>query len=101
MTDEEHNRRRYNEVLRERVAGVAPPKGSGLVVHEGWTVVNEDGSAVLRLGWRLGRESIWIPRDVAEFNTAGGEHSVVRYEVEDNARDAAHAVGGKVMELRL
>lgn len=72
----------------------------------GWTVMNLRRTHVLRLGWRLlvrfhgAKANIWVPLSLADFDDVGTSHSVVAYEVEENAKQAAADAGGIAVALQ-
>lgn len=71
----------------------------------GWTVrAKGEPSRFLRVGWRWREmiaadpEWVWIPRDVANFDSTA-EGAIVLYTVEAHAHTAATEVGGEVVHV--
>lgn len=70
----------------------------------GWTVMNQEKTKLLRVGWRWAQmanalENAWIPVAQATLNTAGTDHDAVLYEYESNAQQAARETGGVCVPL--
>lgn len=78
----------------------------------GWTVMSQDAQALLMVGWRMRVEAekrwpeeyagastrVWVPAASATFDI-GLDGSVVLYEDEANAQNAAEATGGRVVPV--